>query len=38
MSVLANYQSPMLDPACGEALDDYVAKRKSEIGNDALDE
>ena len=37
-SVLANYQLPMLDPACDEALDDYVAKRKSEIGNDALDE
>jgi len=35
--VLANYQLPMLDPACGEALDDYVAKRKIEIGNNDLD-
>ena len=37
-SVLANYQLPMLDPACGEALDDYVAKRKKEIGSNDLDE
>ena len=37
MSVLANYQSPMLDPACGETLDDYVAKRKDEIGSNDLD-
>jgi trimethylamine--corrinoid protein Co-methyltransferase len=36
-SVLANYQLPMLDPVCGEALDDYVAKRKNEIGNNDLD-
>ena len=36
-SVLANYQLPMLDPVCSEALDDYVAKRKNEIGNNDLD-
>jgi len=29
--MLANYETPPIDPATREALDDYVARRKEEI-------
>lgn len=32
-STLSEYQSPALDPSIQEALEDYVAKRKEEIGS-----